>query len=88
MAAVLVAGYTILGIVPRSPFSVEIAQLLINAIAFITGVSVIARALLAPHADQPRLMPFLAEHLPTYMFGPEGYPWWGLQGILCRKLRL
>ena len=57
VAAVLVAGYTILGIVPRSPFSVEIAQLLINAIAFITGVSVIARALLAPHADQLRLMP-------------------------------
>ncbi len=60
VAAVLVAGYTMLGIVPRSPYSVEIAQLLINAIAVIAGAGVIARALLAPHADQLRIIPVTA----------------------------
>ena len=60
VGVVLAAGYIVLGMVPRSSHSFDIAELLIYAIALITGIGVLARGLLSPHADLLRVVPIAA----------------------------
>ena len=55
--AILMAGYLVLNLVPRSTQSAELAELFINAIALVTGIGVGARILLAPQADFLRPLP-------------------------------
>jgi moderate conductance mechanosensitive channel len=58
--AILMAGYLVLNLVPRSTQSAELAELFINAIALVTGIGVGARILLAPQADLLRPLPITA----------------------------
>lgn len=58
VAAVLGAGYAVLALVPRPPESHEVAELLIQSIAVLTGAGVVARLLFAPHAEALRPVPW------------------------------
>ena len=57
VGAILVAGYLVLTLVPRSIQATELAELFINGIALVTGIGVIARIVLAPQAELLRPIP-------------------------------
>ena len=60
VAAILMAGYLALNIVTRSVQSLELAELLVNGIALITGIGVAARLILSPQANLLRPVPISA----------------------------
>ena len=67
VVAVLAAGYAVLALVTRSPESRQVAELLIQAIAVLTGAGVMARLLFAPHAEALRPIP-LASGTAAYLY--------------------
>ena len=67
VGAILMAGYLVLTLVPRSIQSAELAELFINGIALVTGIGVIARIVLAPQAELLRPIP-LASRTTAYLY--------------------
>ena len=67
VGAILVAGYLVLTLVPRSIQATELAELFINGIALVTGIGVIARIVLAPQAELLRPIP-LASGTTAYLY--------------------
>ena len=67
VGAILMAGYLVLNLVPRSIQSAELAELFINGIALVTGIGVIARIVLAPQAELLRPIP-LASRTTAYLY--------------------
>ena len=67
VGGILIAGYLVLNLVPRSTQSAELAKLFINGIAIVTGIGVVARIVLAPQAELLRPIP-LASRTTAYLY--------------------
>ena len=67
VGVILIAGYLVLNLVPRSTQSAELAELFINGIALVTGIGVVARIVLAPQAELLRPIP-LASRTTAYLY--------------------
>jgi moderate conductance mechanosensitive channel len=67
VAAVFGAGYAALALLERSDEADQIALFIIQAIAGLTGIGVIARLILAPHAEALRPVP-LASVTAAYLY--------------------
>ena len=67
VGVILIAGYLVLNLVPRSTQSAELAELFINGIALVTGIGVVARVVLAPQAELLRPIP-LASRTTAYLY--------------------
>ena len=67
VAAVLGAGYAVLALVDRSVPAHQLAVLMIQSIALLTGAGVLSRLILAPYADALRPVP-LASVTAAYLY--------------------
>ncbi len=67
VGVILISGYLVLNLVPRSTQSAELAELFINGIALVTGIGVVARIVLAPQAELLRPIP-LASRTTAYLY--------------------
>jgi moderate conductance mechanosensitive channel len=67
VAAVFAAGYAVLALVDRSDQAHQISAFMIQAIAVLTGIGVIARLVLAPHASALRPVP-LESVMAAYLY--------------------